>query len=423
MFNFTTTTLIHSLDQFAANPSTDAQGKTEFNLGSSVNTFWVNGVNLFRKENVAAIYRSPYVDPLAGRLVVDVNKIFKAATSIVGENHTKLQFRLKFFLRRSGDNSSYYARDEVFKGKDFIYEWIGTDSAGDNAVKQVAKQIKKINQLYGDVYLDVHVGTDKDDAVLKNYDTVDGSKFGKSQNGEVDEMQETGKLVFVNDNFGLFTDAVIQVWSDAVSDCCTYREGQWIDVDRINCYDKIQFCNCSMTDVDCLYRGVKESDEHLLHIVDCVNGTGTYDQILRDLRLPTMENLGYMSLTQQMREMPVPGNKYVQYTLHYVSCRGVLGGSAVGEVTHSKTTHVFFVPADCCECANNLDTAFREAIETAFGVQLGQGGNFVVAPHDDPTLEPYYYGQLAPVAAGETRTSNDTAPATEGNESTEPVNP
>ena len=175
MFNFTTTTLIHSLDQFAANPSTDAQGKTEFNLGSSVNTLWVNGVNLFKKENVAAIYRSPYVDPLAGRLVVDVDRIFIAAAGIVGGNPTKLQFRLKFFLRRSGDNNSYYARDEVFKGKDFIYEWIGTSNT---TAKQVAKQIKKINQLYGDIYLDVHVGTDKDDAVLKNYDTLDGNAFG-----------------------------------------------------------------------------------------------------------------------------------------------------------------------------------------------------------------------------------------------------
>jgi hypothetical protein len=64
-----------------------------------------------------------------------------------------------------------------------------------------------------------------------------------------------------------------------------------------------------------------------------------------------------------------------------------------------------------------------EAIKTAFGVELGDGGNFVPAPHDDPALEPYYYGQLAPVAAGETRTSNDTEPATEGDEPAEPSNP
>jgi len=114
---------------------------------------------LFRKENVVAIYRNPYVDPLAGRLIVDVAT---ACIAIANDNtYTpsrggKYQFRLKFSLRRTGDNNSYYARDEVFKGKDFVYEWVGDAST---TAAEVAKQIKKINRLYGDIYLDVHVGT------------------------------------------------------------------------------------------------------------------------------------------------------------------------------------------------------------------------------------------------------------------------
>ena len=421
MFNFTTTTLIHSLDQFAANPTTTDQGQfaTDQTVGSSNNTFWVNGVNLFRKENVVAVYRSPYMEPLASRLVVKINKAFAKAQYVTGSNATKFQFRLKFFLRRSGDNNSYYARDEVFKGKDFVYEWIGDTNT---TAATVAKQIKKINRLYGDIFLDVHVGTTKDNDVLKNYDTLDGSAFGEPEDGGAEEWDESGKLVFVNDNFGVFTDATLEVWADGYSDCCVYRDGNWVEIDHICNYSRISVCNCSMTEADKMYRGIKNSENDLLHIVDSVNGTGTYQQILRDLRLPTMENLGYMSLTQQMQEMPVPGNKYVQYTLHYISCRGILGGSAVGEVTHSKTTHVFFVPADCCECANGLDTAFRTALETALGVSFGEPV-FVPAPHDDPTVEPYYMSQLAPAAAGDTRTSNDTLPAQEGSSSTEPVNP
>ena len=440
MFNFTTTTLIHSLDQFAANPTNTSAGQVSSGqeLAPSKNTFWVNGVNLFKKENVAAIYRSPYVDPLAGRLVVDVAR----ACTDIAKNATytpsrggKYQFRLKFSLRRTGDSNSYYARDEVFKGKDFVYEWVGNAST---TAAEVAKQIKKINRLYGDIYLDVHVGKQADDDVLNTYDGAGntGSTMSAGINGEFGEMSEIDKLVFVNDNFGMFTDAVLEVWQDGVSDCCTYQEGGWIPFDQIDCYDAVCVTNCSATACDNITRGIKESTKCYLHIVDCVNGTGTYQQILRDLRLPTMENLGYMSLTQQMNEMPVPGMKYVQYTLHYVTCRGVLGGSAVGEVTHSKTTHVFFVPATCCQCEGagivDIDAAFQAALADAFGWHACTGdegseapdGNLVPAPHDDPTVEPYYYSQLAPAKADETRTSNDTEPAAESDEEEqEPSNP
>lgn len=434
MFNFTTTTLIHSLDQFAANPTTRNQISSGQELASSKNTFWVNGVNLFRKENVVAIYRNPYVKPLAGRLVVDVNGIWTKVSGLVPNGATSARIRLKFSLRRTGDSNSYYARDEVFKGKDFVYEFVVTSTDSNNAVTKIAKQIKKINRLYGDIYLDVHVGiAASDDKVLKDYDENDGD-FGDSINKEVNEMTENQKLVFVNDNFGMFTDAVLEVWVDGHSDCCVYQDGGWIPFDQIECFDRICVTNCSATACDNITRGVKESTEHLLHIVDCVNGTGTYQQILKDLRLPTMENLGYMSLTQQMNEMPVPGMNYVQYTLHYVTCRGTLGGSAVGEVTHSKTTHVFFVPATCCNCDGvntyDIDAAFQQALNDAFGWSACTGesgeeapvGRLVPAPHDDPTVAPSFKGQLAPAAANETRTNNDTPPAAVSNANLEDDN-
>lgn len=427
MFNFTTTTLIHSLDQFVANPTNVSAGQTATSamLNPSKNTLWVNGVNLFKKENVVAIYRNPYVAPLAGRLIVDINEIWTKLTHTVqGVNGSKVHIRLKFSLRRSGDNNSYYARDEVFKGKDFVYEWIMTQTT---TVADIAKQIKKINRLYGDIYLDVHVGTTKDDNVLKKYDTLDGSAFGESSLDEVSEVTEVNKLVFVNDNYGLFTDATLEYWQDGISDCCHYVDGGWIPFDQIECKDAICVENCSSKDCDVMTRGIKESTLGLLHIVDCVNGTGTYQQILRDLRLPTMENLGYMSLTQQMNEMPIPGMNYVQYTLHYVTCRGILGGSAVGEVTHSKTTHVFFVPATCCNCegANivDVDAAFLAALNEAFGWKPCGDGRLVAAPHDDPTIAPSFKGQLAPAKVDETRTNNDTNPGASESTATNTTNP
>ena len=103
MFNFTTTTLIHSTDQFEANPNGTNQ------------VLRVNGVNLFKKDNVVAVYRNRYVDPVNGKLEVVV--------PIDGTSTDR--YRLKFYLRRSGDNNSYYSNDFVFKGKEFVYEWTG----------------------------------------------------------------------------------------------------------------------------------------------------------------------------------------------------------------------------------------------------------------------------------------------------------
>jgi len=259
----------------------------------------------------------------------------------------RTHFRLNFYLKRSGDNNSYYSNDMVFKGKDFHYEWVGNKTAA-----QLAKIFTKINKLYGDIYLKIY-------AIGNN-------------------------LVFENDNYGLFTEANVEFWEDANSDCCTYREGQWRALDELDLSATVQFengtDNCSYLDssantitaltvpqrnpcINSNNSGLEAAGSLIIH--KCVNGTGTYQQLMKDLRLPTAENDGPWSITAQQQELPVPGNKYVQYTLHYISCRGVLGGSAVGEVTHSKTTHVFFVPADCCACASGLDAEFLAAIKKA----------------------------------------------------------
>lgn len=68
---------------------------------------------------------------------------------------------------------------------------------------------------------------------------------------------------------------------------------------------------------------------------------GSYEWILRNLRLPTMENRRFTSPNEL--EMPVPGVTYNQYTIYYKKDRGILGGAAVGQVTTSETCHVFYV--------------------------------------------------------------------------------
>lgn len=404
MFNFTTTTFIHSRDQFEANPN------------NTVNTFWVNGVNLFKKEDIVGIYRNPYTDPVNGKLEVVPGTVYTGYTTVASADNlpaisNRTHFRLNFYLRRSGDNNSYYSNDMVFKGKDFHYEWTGNKTAA-----QLAKIFTKINKLYGDIYLKIYASGNN--------------------------------LVFENDNYGLFTEATVEFWEDANSDCCTYREGQWRVLDELDLTAEVHFedgaDNCSYLDpsstnaiaplTDAQQNPYINSSESELEaagsliIHKCVNGFGTYQQLMKDLRLPTAENDGPWSITAQQQELPIPGNKYVQYTLHYISCRGVLGGSAVGEVTHSKTTHVFFVPADCCACASGMDADFLTALETAglgqllVDVQAGVVGDGKgIAEKHDPTVNPITATQ--PVADEESFaiTNYPVANPPENSENDDPV--
>ena len=83
---------------------------------------------------------------------------------------------------------------------------------------------------------------------------------------------------------------------------------------------------------------------------------GSYEWILRNLRLPTVMNRRFTSPTET--EMPVPGVTYNQYIIYYRVDRGILGGAAVGQVTTSETCHVFYVNStlttDYCTYLDNL---------------------------------------------------------------------
>lgn len=356
MFDFTTTTFVHNADMIEANPNASAHSENSEN-------YLRIGYHLFKYEDVAAIYRHPYTASRNAKLIVDIDGFM--ASQPVTENQIK-RFKLDFYLRRSGDNNPFYSNDFVFKGKDFHYEWTNKE----NTAKKVAKMINKIIRLYGDVYLNVYVGKEGD---------------------------EKNKLVFENDNYGWFSEAQLKGYVPELSDCCTYREGMWDVIDELG--TDIEWCgenSCDEPSYPVTNSIHKEDGDELkpgwLVAQQGVEGNGTYQQLLKDLRLPTLENMRWLSPTTD--EMPLPGTKYVQYTFHQIACRGVLGGSAVGEVTHSKTTHVFFVPT--CGCGDDLDNLMQQAIEDAGMKDLmlttidktnGMAGNGVVSDKvTDPAI-------------------------------------
>lgn len=69
---------------------------------------------------------------------------------------------------------------------------------------------------------------------------------------------------------------------------------------------------------------------------------GTYNYLLHNLRLPTYENMRFMSPSAM--EAPIKGHKYDQFSFAYCVPRVGLGGmSAVGQTIHSTTLHTFYV--------------------------------------------------------------------------------
>ena len=91
-------------------------------------------------------------------------------------------------------------------------------------------------------------------------------------------------------------------------------------------------------------------------------GFGTPRWILKNLRMPTLENTGWTALYQD--ERPIPGGLYTQYSLKQAVKRGELQGmGAVGQEMTSVTTHVFYV------LTGAVSAALEAACATA-GIQI-----------------------------------------------------
>lgn len=155
-------------------------------------------------------------------------------------------------------------------------------------------------------------------AIIKNINQLYGDKFLKV------EVSGSG-VKFTGDNYALFTIAKIEKFVQDNSVFPSINGGTW-------------------------------EEESKGTITKCVNGFGTYDQILKDLRLPTMEARRWEAVNKE--ELPIPGTLYNQYTIDYCIDRGILGTDAVGDVVKSLTHHVFFVP-------QALASAFEGELTTA----------------------------------------------------------
>lgn len=270
------------------NSNLDSSGKAKWSAqpedtGSGVvGSFEFKRVNKFLKPNVVHIYKRAASDPVLGKVIFTM------------DNQGVGNYRVALYIRLSGSQNSYYSNDFVFKGKPLMYEFAVKDASATAAdiAKEAARVIEKIQTIYGDHWI----------------------KASANGNNLVIEGM---------DEYQLFTKAEIQKFDPTLNTALV--GGEFVTIATALPAD----------DPD--YDGVNT-------IIKSKEGFGTYWMILKDLRLPTLEARRFAALNEE--ELPVAGAMYNQYTIYYCKERGIMGGDAVGEVTKSMTTHVFYVKED-----------------------------------------------------------------------------
>lgn len=296
MFQFTTTTVINSAKDYT-NPSVELfKGNSKY--------FDVKRVNRFKVKNIRSVYKQDPVAQSNAKATIDMSKI---STVLTTSKATKGTFRVEIYVHLAqSNNNPLYSNTWVVKGRPWTFEFsaTSTENAG-NIVDKIIKMITKFKLF-----------------------TMDTEQLKATKEG-------TKLVLTAQDPYQIFSKVELQYFDPAIgttTGCCTPR-GEYAPVE-----------NYGVTNVVTITPGNE--------------GFGTFEWIMRNLRLPTAEQTRWNALYQDDR--PMVGATYTQYTLEYCENRGILGGDAVGEETKSVTTHVFFVN-------QNVKTQFEAAL-TAAGI-------------------------------------------------------
>lgn len=301
MFQFTTTTVINSAKDYT-NPSVELfKGDSKY--------FDVKRVNRFKVKNIRSVYKQDPVAQSNAKATIDMAKVKETLTA---NKATKGTFRVEIYVHLAqSNNNPLYSNTWVVKGRPWTFEFSATSTEEATAI--VDKVIKMITKF----------------------------KLFTMDTEQLKATKESTKLVLTaQDPYQIFSKVELQYFDPSIgttTGCCTPR-GEYAPVE-----------NYGVTNVTTITPGNE--------------GFGTFEWIMRNLRLPTAEQTRWNALYQDDR--PMVGATYTQYTLEYCENRGILGGDAVGEETKSVTTHVFFV---------------NQAVKTQFEAALTAAGITPLAP-------------------------------------------
>ena len=283
MFQFTTTTVINSNEDYTS--GLKPLWKAEEAKGGKPAHMNVKRHLNFIKENVVSITKAEYTPPKNAKATLDISKLGK----------TEGNFRIAMYIKLSQSSAnSYYANDLVFKGKPLYIEFIWKQ--GEEAA-DVATKIK--------------------DTVKKYMLAVYEKDLVKVS------VSDTTKVVIEGvDEYQRFERVDIE---------------EYVKEEGMSTLGKYQVVKSAMTEAHKTDAGYDAN----FTIEQGKEGFGTYQWILKNLRLPTAARTSWAAINAD--EAPIIGAKYDEYVIRYCVNRGIMGGDAVGEVTKSLTTHVFYV--------------------------------------------------------------------------------
>lgn len=282
MFQFTTTTVINSNEDYTSGlkPLWSAQ-EAQDDKPANMN---VKRHLKFIKDNVVSITKAEYTAPKIAKATLDLSHLGK----------TQGNFRIAMYIKLAQSSAnSYYANDLVFKGKPFYVEFVWNSG---EAAATVAKRIKDIVKKYMVTVYEKELVKVTNDGTKVIIDGID--EYQRFERVDIEEyVKETDMPMF-----GEYK-VVKSALTDAHKEDANYDEN--------------------------------------FTIKQGVEGFGTYQWILKNLRLPTAARTSWTAINAD--EAPIIGAKYNEYIIRYCVNRGIMGGDAVGEVTKSLTTHVFYV--------------------------------------------------------------------------------
>lgn len=318
MYKWTTTTIINSNEDFTVkgSPLFSGQAATTSESGREIPAnLFVKRVAKFNEPNVKAIYVRRHNEAELAQVKIDLSGVKDAGV-----------YRIAVYVGLQGSANEYYANDFVFKGKPFFIEFELTDSANGVLAEKVVKIARKYQQMVYETPL-IKVTNEGNTLVL---DAID-----EYQRFRVVELQK------YDSEAGLHQS------------CCS-NAGDFVTIDTID--------EDSPLNAGKITWGESKGKE----------GFGTYRHLIKDLRLPTMENRRWGAIIQD--ETPIVGATYDQYIIHYCATVGVQGLAHVGDMVQAATTHVFYV-----------NTTLKNDWEAA----LANIGTPIEVTDDKATIDPY----------------------------------
>lgn len=252
---------------------------------------------LFVKDNVKAIRKAEGHEATMCEATVDFSKIAEIKDFVKSADTPKLYCRLDVYLGVEGAEPFIYSTPWVQKGMPFWVEFTVTEANKANVATHVADMIKK-NNLFQ---------VDKD--LIKV--TVEGNKLTLKGANEYQRFRKIEVNVF--DAYADYAEKVAELVKKTK--------------DAAGVENTAAVAAASIAEVE---RGK--------------NSFGTYSQIVKDLRLPTIENTQWLHIRQA--ETPIVGAVYNQYIIEYAAPASNEGLACVGQKLESHTTHVFWVKQD-----------------------------------------------------------------------------